>query len=90
LDCIKEFHLLRVEDETGVSGVGIVARGVILPSGKVVLEWVTFHSSVTIYENFSHVEEIHGHHGKTKVVLGSPPAANQKKSRKKKDAPSAH
>lgn len=66
---LQEFYLEREEDVSGSSGVGIVARGVILPSGKVVLEWCTFHSSVAIYQNIQDVEEIHSHGGKTKVVL---------------------
>lgn len=81
MDTIKEFHLLRIEDQTGVSGTGVVARGVVLPSGSAVLEWSTFHSSICIYKNISDVEAIHGHHGKTLVIMGSP---TEKKSRKKK------
>jgi hypothetical protein len=92
MDTIKEFHLKRVEDETGISGTGVVARGVILPSGTCILEWCTFHSSINHYKNIGDVEEIHGHHGKTLVVMGPPPivvAEKPKKSRKKKDASSS-
>lgn len=84
----SEFYLERISDETGISGVGIVARGVILPSGAVVMEWQTFHSSICYYKNIADVEAIHGHGGKTVLVIGSPPDPNApvKKKRKKKEA----
>jgi hypothetical protein len=83
MDTIKEFHLKRIEDETGVSGTGIVARGVILPSGACVMEWQTFHSSIAYYKNVNDVEEIHGHHGKTLLIMGPPPAPEKPKKKKK-------
>ena len=82
MDTFKEFYLQRNEDESGVSGTGIVARGVVFPSGKVVLEWQTFHTSLCIYQNLSDVEAIHGHGGKTVVIMGLPPV--QKKAKKNK------
>jgi hypothetical protein len=87
MDLIKEFHLVRLEDETGISGTGVVARGVVLPSGTCILEWCTFHSSINHYKNIGDVEEIHGHHGKTKLVMG-PPVIDKprRKTRKKKDS----
>lgn len=69
LDAMQEFYLSRDEDVSGTSGVGIVARGVVLPSGKAVLEWTSFHTSIALYNNLQDVEAIHGHGGKTKVVL---------------------
>lgn len=86
MDKIQEFHLVRIEDETGISGTGMVARGVVLPSGAVVMEWQTFHSSICYYKNLSDVESIHGHNGKTKVVMGPPKDPNAvKTARKRKD-----
>lgn len=81
---IKHFYLERIEDVSGTSGIGIVARGVILPSGQCVLEWLTFHSSVCIYKNIDDVEKIHGHNGATKVVMGDPVNVQQKRKRSKK------
>jgi hypothetical protein len=81
MDTIKEFYLKRVEDETGISGTGVVARGVILPSGSVCMEWSTFHSSICLYKNISDVEAIHGHHGKTLVIMGPPPSEKVKKKK---------
>lgn len=64
---IKEFFLERKEDESGVSGTGRVARGVQLPSGKVVLEWTTARAPVSqaFYESVEELLAIHGHEGKT-------------------------
>ena len=81
MEPIKEFFLQRNEDESGISGTGIVARGVVLPSGQVVIEWLTFTSSINIYHNIQQVEEVHGHGGKTVLVWGTP---QEKKKGKKK------
>jgi hypothetical protein len=81
---MKHFYLERIEDVSGTSGTGIVARGVVLPSGQVVLEWTTFHSSICIYKNLTDVESIHGHEGRTKVIIGDPPEFRGKRGRKKK------
>lgn len=81
-DKFEEFYLFREEDESGVSGTGVVARGTVFPSGKCVLEWCTFHSSICIYDNIGSVEAIHGHHGKTKIVMGNP--FSKKKTTKSK------
>lgn len=66
---LKSFYLLREDDESGISGTGIVAMGVILPSGKCVMEWTSFHTSVAIYNNIQDVEIIHGHNGATKIII---------------------
>ena len=66
---LQSFYLFREEDVSGTSGTGVVAMGTVLPSGKCVLEWTSFHTSVAIYNNIQDVELIHGHGGKTKVVL---------------------
>lgn len=79
------FYLQRDVDESGISGTGIVAVGCVLPSGTCTLEWCTFHSSIGLYKNLAQVEEIHGHEGKTKVILGPVPEEKPtKKPRKKK------
>jgi len=69
LEPLKTFILQRNDDETGISGTGIVARGVVLESGQVVMEWRTFHSSITIFKNIEDVAAIHGHNGKTVVIF---------------------
>lgn len=78
-EIIKSFYLDRGEDESGVSGTGVVAVGVVLPSGKVVMEWLTFHTSLAIYNNLEDVEKIHGHSGATRVIMGTPKEKGKKK-----------
>ena len=80
---LQPFYLLRHEDESGVSGEGIVAIGVILPSGQAVMEWLTFMSSVAIYKNIEQLREIHGHGDKTEVIMGDPPTPEEEKPKKK-------
>lgn len=62
------FHLERDEDESGVSGTGVVAEGIVFSNGKVVMSWLTEHTSIAVYENMAHLEAIHGHGGKTRIV----------------------
>ena len=66
---IRTFHLQRLEDETGVSGTGRVAEGVIFTNGWVAMAWLTAHTSIAFYPSLREVEAIHGHNGKTLVVL---------------------
>ncbi|TFH43853.1 MAG: hypothetical protein E4H01_11570, partial [Lysobacterales bacterium] len=58
----------RDEDESGVSGVGIVAEGVILTNTKVILSWLTIHKSIAIYDSLAEMQAIHGHGSKTRSV----------------------
>lgn len=64
----KRFVLQRTEDESGVSGTGMVAEGTLFTNGKVVLAWVSDIKSVTVYENMEELDQIHGHGGKSHVV----------------------
>ncbi len=64
----KRFVLQRVEDESGISGTGVVAEGTLFTSGKVALAWVSDICSVTIYNSIEEVVAIHSHGGKTQVV----------------------
>lgn len=66
---MKVFYLKRNEDESGVSGTGRVAQGFIFDNGKVAITWLSEHPSVTIYDNIGEVHAIHGHGGKTEVVM---------------------
>lgn len=68
---IRKFHLKRNVDESGVSGTGIVAVGVVLPSGKCIIEWTTTQAGVPglgIYDNMEGLEKIHGHKGATQII----------------------
>lgn len=67
---MRRFYLLRLEDETGVSGTGVVARGVLWADGKVAMRWVVGdYRSTALYDDIFGVEAIHGHDGKTVVML---------------------
>ena len=68
---MRPFWLRRVEDESGVSGVGLVAEGVVFSNGWCALTWLTDHESVAFYPSLEEVETIHGHDGKTKIVSGA-------------------
>lgn len=65
---MKLFQLQRDEDESGVSGTGVVAEGVVFTDGIAVLRWKTFMHSTAVYDNLECIQAIHGHGGKTKVV----------------------
>ena len=64
----RSFHLNRLEDASGVSGTGIVANGVEFSDGQCVLHWRDS-GSIGVYSSLAKLEEIHGHQGRTLVVL---------------------
>lgn len=66
------FYLVRNQDVSGVSGTGIVAYGVVLPSGQAVMEWNSRFKTVTIFSSLDQVRHIHGHGGRTQVMIGLP------------------
>lgn len=68
---MKTFIMQRHEDESGVSGTGTVAEGVVLSSGRVVIEWRGPHRSVVLYDDLESAKAIHGHGGKTTFRFGS-------------------
>ncbi|MGH7792228.1 MAG: hypothetical protein ACREOB_07915 [Thermodesulfobacteriota bacterium] len=61
------FQLVRDEDVTGVSGVGIVADGIEWPDGIVAMRWKINPRSTVIWDSIEDAEKIHGHDGKTKI-----------------------
>ena len=66
---IRVFHLIRDEDESGVSGTGTVGEAIEYSDGTCVLRWLSNKASTNIYNNFKQMEEIHGHGGKTHFDL---------------------
>ena len=64
---MRRFVLNRADDKTGTSGTGIVAEGVQLSSGQVVLTWLSPLNSVAVYANMNVAETLHGHQGATVV-----------------------
>lgn len=71
---VKPFYLLRLEDETGISGEGIVAGGVLFSDGTAVLRWFSdWPTSVVFHDRgMESIEAVHGHGGKTIVVWDQP------------------
>ena len=65
----KTFYLHRKEDESGVSGTGRIAQGMVFDNGRVAMTWLSDHPSVTVYDNIGEVQAIHGHDGKTEVII---------------------
>jgi hypothetical protein len=63
------FELRREVDDTGISGTGTVAQGVIFDTGWCALTWLTKHTSCAFYISIDEVIKIHGHDGKTKIVI---------------------
>lgn len=71
----RRLHLVRTEDETGVSGTGVIVEGIEFSDGTVALRWLTTHTSTAVYASIADVETIHGHGGKTRVQWIDPPRA---------------
>lgn len=63
----RRFVLKRNEDETGISGQGVVAEGIEFSTGWCALSWMTAAHSVGVYGNIKELQRIHGHNGRTVV-----------------------
>jgi hypothetical protein len=65
----RRFRLIRHEDVSQVSGVGVVAHGVQFPDGPCALRWSTpgMPPSTAVWESIEAIEAVHGHQGKTEV-----------------------
>lgn len=69
---INTFQLVRKKDVTGISGTGIVAVGCYFQSfgGLAVMQWLTEFTSTAWYiGGLEQIELIHGHNGKTQIVM---------------------
>lgn len=65
---MRRFNLVRNEDESGVSGTGLVVQGVQFDDGQVCINWMTGHQNYPHpYPSIRKVLDIHGHNGKTVV-----------------------
>ena len=75
---MRRFQLERDTDETGISGTGLVAWGVLFPDGKVITRWNGEIAQVSVWESIKDVRAIHGHHGMTRIVwIDKSPQSNQ-------------
>lgn len=66
---MKKFYLQRNTDETGVSGTGRVAEGVIFSNNWCAMTWLTDNTSVAFYPDIDTLDKIHGHSGSTKIIF---------------------
>lgn len=62
---MRTFYINRKEDETGISGTGVVAEGVEFADGTCVIRWCTDTASTNFYNSTEEMIEIHGHGGRT-------------------------
>lgn len=65
---MRRFHLHRLEDETGVSGKGIVAEGCRFTDGTVAIRWMSATPSWNLYDSLDYLHAVSGHNGKTKII----------------------
>ena len=61
----RTFEMRRIIDVSGISGVGVVAVGVVFPDGKTVIQWRGDPPSVVVWDHFSDAVAVHGHGGAT-------------------------
>lgn len=75
----RRFVLERETDVSGVSGVGVVAEGVLFSNGVVALQWTSaFPTSVVFHQRgMESVEAVHGHNGATRIVFLDPEDDNR-------------
>lgn len=66
---MKLFHLYRREDITGVSGTGPVVEGVEFTNGWCAIRWISNKSTLCFYQSLDDVKVIHGHGGRTELVV---------------------
>lgn len=74
---MRAFLMVRDEDETGISGTGVVAEGVEFLDGTVVIRWQTHgddHHSTVVWASLADAQAIHGHGGKTRFVFTTVPS----------------
>ena len=65
---MRRFVLVRDEDETGISGVGLVAFGVRFPDGNIVTRWNSEVAQTCVWASLEELEAVHGHGGRTRIV----------------------
>lgn len=66
---MKTFYLMRNEDVHGNSGTGVVAEGIIFDSGMCAMTWLSEIPTVTNFRRIQDVSKLHGHDGKTIVIV---------------------
>ncbi|RMD60455.1 hypothetical protein D6833_09585 [Candidatus Parcubacteria bacterium] len=64
---IRRFVLVRHVDVSGVSGVGVVAEGVIFTSGRVAMQWRREPGALSVFSDIDALLSVHGHGGGTEI-----------------------
>ena len=75
----RRFQLIRRDDETGVSGTGVVVEGVVFSDGHAAIHWTGSKWPTTTPHpgGIESVLDVHGHDGKTVLMwLDAYPAAD--------------
>lgn len=67
---VRRFVLQRNEDVSGVSGLGVVAEGVLFSSDVAVLQWCGEWPTSVVWhqQGMASIDKIHGHQGRTQIV----------------------
>ena len=77
---MRTFDLQRDDDETGISGTGVVAQGIEFDDGSVAMKWLTDTASLGYYDSIDELVIIHGHGGRTFPVFHSNGLTQQDKA----------
>ena len=68
----KRFILYRRHDETGVSGTGVVATGVVWADGHAAMRWKADDSaaasSTSVWSSVADLLRVHGHGGLSEII----------------------
>lgn len=64
---MRRFVLVRYEDPSGVSGVGVVAEGTAFTDGTVALQWCGSAPAISIWPSTDAMLEVHGHGRRTVI-----------------------
>ncbi|WP_327377975.1 hypothetical protein OG393_30855 [Streptomyces sp. NBC_01216] len=64
----RRFYLHRTTDNTGVSGTGRVADGILWTDGTVSIRWLGERPSTVFWNSIHNALHVHGHGGATRVV----------------------
>ena len=66
---MKRGYLDRSEDVSNISGTGNIAEVAISSDGRVAVFWPPPNQSVASFPDLETVKRVHGHNGKTVVVI---------------------
>lgn len=64
---MKYFVLKRFEDVSKISGIGVIAEGIIFSDKTVAYRWLSDIATTVIADNIETVKTLHGHDGKTEI-----------------------